>query len=106
MGLSLRGVEADALAKSFWFDDGIAPITDQLRIDFQKSPFYKQELADREMHVQLPGEVLNASIRLGATGQILAKLPTKVPVWEGMRVAILDLNSKGLRVAGGGSCRL
>jgi len=35
---------------------------------------------------------------------VTASLPCGAPVWEGMRVGVVDLNGKGLRVAGGGTC--
>ena len=31
-----------------------------------------------------------------------ATLPGPVPVWDGMRLVVVDLNGKNLRVAGGG----
>ena len=106
VGLSLRGVEADELARSHWLDDGTTTVSDQLRIAFSKSQFYKQEVAGRDLHLQLPGEMLTASIgKGGVDGEITAKLPVRVPVWDGMRVAVIDLNGKGLRVAGGGTCK-
>jgi len=107
IGLSLRGVEADELAKCHWLDDGTTSLSDQLMIDFRKSPFYKQEVAGRDLHLQLPGEMLPASIRRANGGEeIAAKLPSKVPIWDGMPVAVIDLNGKGLRIAGGGTCKL
>jgi selenocysteine-specific translation elongation factor len=106
VGLSLRGAESDVLTKSRWLDDGTTPVADKLRIGFNKSPFYKQDVVGRELHLQLPGEMLNASIERGeADGEITARLPTSVPFWSGMRVAVVDLNGKGLRVAGGGTCK-
>lgn len=106
MGLSLRGIEPKELERSHWLDDGTTPVSDQLAIDFRKSPFYKQEVAGRDLHLQLPGEILNASIAKGQhEGEITAKLPVQVPVWPGMRVAVIDLNGKNLRVAGGGLCK-
>ncbi|MDV3277410.1 MAG: hypothetical protein LYZ69_02955 [Nitrososphaerales archaeon] len=98
--------EAKDLEKSHWLDDGTTQLTDRLRIDFRRSPFYKQSVVGRDLHLQLPGEMLTAAITQGQSdGEITVKLPTQVPVWPGMRVAVIDLNGKNLRVAGGGSCK-
>jgi selenocysteine-specific translation elongation factor len=106
VGLSLRGIEANDLSKSYWLDDGTTQLSDRLRINFKGSPFYKQDVVGRELHLQLPGEMLPASIETGESAEeITARLPVQVPVWDGMRVAVIDLNGKGLRVAGGGTCR-
>jgi selenocysteine-specific translation elongation factor len=107
VGLSLRGIEPKDLEKSHWLDDGTTQLTDELRFDFKGSPFYKQTVSGRDLHLQLPGEILNASIAEGQSeGELTAKLPIQVPVWQGMRVAVVDLNGKSLRVAGGGSCKI
>ncbi|MDG6898508.1 MAG: hypothetical protein JRN24_02090 [Nitrososphaerota archaeon] len=106
VGLSLRGAEADALGKCSWFDDGTNEVGDTLTIEFKKSQFYKHDVTDRELHLQLPGEIVNARLARGeSNGEIVAKLPGEVPHWPGMRVAVIDLNGKGLRVAGGGTCK-
>jgi hypothetical protein len=39
-------------------------------------------------------------------GVYYAKVPAPVPVWDGMRLAVIDLNGKNLRVAGGGLAKL
>jgi selenocysteine-specific translation elongation factor len=106
VGLSLRGVEPEDLDKSHWLDDGSFALSDTLSLDFRRSPFYKQDLGGREMHLQLPGEALPASMRQGPGGAVEAVLPIKAPVWDGMRAAVLDLNAKSLRVAGGGTLKL
>lgn len=107
VGLSLRGVEAEDLQRTTWLDDGSRRVSDFLEVDFRPSPFYKQELAGRDMHLQLPGVLTTAKLAQGSspTG-LTARLQWAVPVWEGMRVAVVDLNARGLRVAGGGSCKV
>ena len=46
-----------------------------------------------------------AKITDDGSGIFTATLPAPVPSWEGMRVVVVDLNGKGLRVAGGGTVR-
>ncbi|MDV3293745.1 MAG: hypothetical protein LYZ70_05695 [Nitrososphaerales archaeon] len=107
VGLSFRGVGPDDLQKTRWLDDGTFEVSDMLNVDFRKSSFYTQSLDAREMHVQLPGELVAASVMAGSSEEELTlKLRAPVPVWHGMRVALVDLNAKALRVAGGGSCKL
>ena len=101
VGLSLRGVEAKDLEKSYWLDDGSFALTDSPTFRLAKSPFYKQEVIGRDLHLQLPGEMLPASLSGEDLGLVRASLPAPVPVWEGMRAAVIDLNGKALRVAGG-----
>jgi len=101
VGLSLRGVEAKDLEKTRWLDDGTFPVSSVLKLRFTKSPFYKQDVVGRDLHLQLPGEMLTATFSAGDSGVINASLPVVVPTWEGMRAAVIDLNGKGLRVAGG-----
>ena len=105
VGVSLRGVEPKDLDRSHWLDDGSFQVADTLRFGFAKSPFYKQEVAHRDLHVQLPGEMVPARVTQ-VEGGVSVKLPWPVPVWEGMRGALVDLNGGALRVAGGLSCKL
>jgi hypothetical protein len=104
VGLSLRGVELKDLEKTSWLDDGSFRLTTSLDFDLQKSPFYRQPLDGRTLHLQLPGEAVVSSLKSGQGTRCSAELASQAPVWEGMRVCVLDLNAKGLRVAGGGSC--
>ncbi|MDG6926734.1 MAG: hypothetical protein JRN09_09310 [Nitrososphaerota archaeon] len=102
VGLSLKGVDAKDLDKTSWLDDGSFALTEELQFRFAGSPFYKQEVAGRDLHLQLPGDTVLASI--AKSGDVYsAALPKPVPHWNGMRLAVIDLNGKGLRVAGGGS---
>jgi hypothetical protein len=106
VGLSLKGVEPADLEKTHWLDDGTFQTTDTLNLAFKKSAFYKAPVADREMHLQLPGEMLAATIRAGTTPDTLtAKLQSVAPAWDGMRASLVDLNAKSLRIAGGCVCR-
>ncbi len=107
VGLSFRGVEPEELQKTHWLDDGTFKVTDTLRVSFTRSPFYTQALNAREMHVQVPGELVAASVTASSSDKELTlKVQAPVIAWEGMRVALIDLNAKALRVAGGGSCKL
>lgn len=107
VGLSLRGVEAKDLERNAWLDDGSFATKDRVTFAFRRSPFYKQTLDGREMHLQLPGEMVTASFSQGPSPEELtALLPFPVPIWRGMRAAAIDLNGKGLRVAGGGRYNL
>lgn len=105
MGLSLRGVEPKDLDRSRWLDDGSFALSDSLSFSFVKSPFYRQEVAPRDLHVQLPGEMVPARVTQEG-GTLTAKFPWPVPAWDGMRGALVDLNGGALRVAGGLSCKL
>ena len=103
VGLSLKGVDAKELDKVSWLDDGTFRLSDSLRFRFAPSPYYKQEIAGRDLHVQLPGEMVTARISAESSGTFTASLPNAVPVWDGMRLVVVDLNGKNLRVAGGGT---
>ena len=105
VGLSLRGVELKDLDKVSWMDDGTLQTADKVPFDYRQSGFYKQGVDGRDMHLQLPGEVVNCKVKLDGS-KALASLPAASPVWDGMRVGLIDLNGKGLRVAGGGVCHL
>lgn len=104
VGLSLRGVEPKDLERSHWLDDGSLKTADEVRFSYARSPFYRQETAGRDLHVQLPGELVPAKMTM--TGdEYSAKLPWPAPVWDGMRGAVIDLNGGALRVAGGLTCK-
>jgi selenocysteine-specific translation elongation factor len=106
VGLSLKGVELNDLDKVSWMDDGSFQVRDRLAFDFRPSKFYKQPVDGRDLHLQLPGELVTCKLKAEASGgPVAASLPSEVPVWEGMHVGVVDLNGKGLRLAGGGSCR-
>lgn len=100
VGLSLRGVEPRDIEKSHWFDDGTLDTGDSATFDFNRAPFYKQEVDSRDLHVQLAGEILPARVSADKA-MVSVKMPWAVPVWDGMRGAIIDLNGGPLRVAGG-----
>jgi selenocysteine-specific translation elongation factor len=101
VGLSLRGVEPKDLDRSHWLDDGTFEVSDSPSFELSRSPFYKQEVASRDLHLQLPGEM--TPVRLSSVGgtKVQGSLPWQVPVWDGMRGAVIDLNGGALRVAGG-----
>ncbi len=101
VGLSLRGVEPKDLDRSHWLDDGSFEVSSAPSFELAKSQFYRQEVASRDLHVQLPGEMVPAKLSAGGSGRVLAQLPWQVPVWDGMRGAVVDLNGGSLRVAGG-----
>lgn len=63
------------------------------------------EVEEREMHLQLPGELVTAKFESAGTGLIKATLPSPVPTWVGMRATIVDLNGGNLRVAGGATSK-
>jgi hypothetical protein len=107
VGLSLKGVELKDLDKVSWMDDGSLEVKDRLSFDFRQSKFYKQSVDGRDLHLQLPGEMLTCKLKAEGSGggPVEASLPAGVPFWEGMRVGVIDLNGKSLRIAGGGACR-
>ena len=105
VGLSLKGVELKDLSKVAWMDDGAFQLRDTVSFEYNQSKFYKQPVDGRDMHLQLPGEILTCKLKSDGS-KVTATLPSQAPVWEGMRVGIVDLNAKNLRVAGGGSCIL
>jgi selenocysteine-specific translation elongation factor len=104
VGLSLKGVEVKDLSKTVWLDDSSFPLSDKISFQFGKSPYYRQDVLDRDLHFQLPGEMLPGKISKGQGEGILSTaLSSEVPLWSGMRVCVIDLNAKNLRVCGGGS---
>ena len=104
VGLSLRGVEPSDLDRSHWLDDGSFQLSDSIGLSLSKSPFYRQPVADRDLHLQLPGELVPARFS-GGGSDAAAKLPWQVPTWEGMRSCVVDLNGGSLRVAGGATAK-
>lgn len=107
VGLSLKGVELKDLDKVSWMDDGTFQVSERVSFDYKQSRFYKQGVDGRDMHLQLPGEILACNLKADRPGDgtVAASLPSGAPVWDGMRVGVVDLNGKGLRMAGGGTCR-
>jgi selenocysteine-specific translation elongation factor len=106
VGLSLKGVEAKDLEKTSWLDDGSFELRDKFSFEFSQTPFYKQSIAGRELHLQLPGQTVVSKILEGSSKCVFAaSLATRSPTWEGMKLCVLDLNAKNLRVAGGGIAR-
>jgi selenocysteine-specific translation elongation factor len=103
VGLSLKGVELKDFSKTVWMDDGSSNLSKELMIKFKPTPFYNQSVLDRDMHIQMPGEIALCRVRKGkANDEITASIPFVAPIWENMRVCIIDLNAKNLRVAGAG----
>lgn len=105
VGLSLRGVEPKDLERSHWLDDGSFALTDAPSFEATNSPYYKQELESRDLHLQLPGEMVPASLSADGNGKTKARLPWQVPIWEGMKAAVVDLNGGNLRTAAGPTCK-
>ena len=104
VGLSLRGAEPKDLERCHWFDDGSLAVSDSLSFEFNRSQFYRQDVSQRDLHLQLPGELVPAKLS-GSPAGTLAKLPWQVPAWDGMKAAVVDLNGGSLRVAGGCSLK-
>jgi selenocysteine-specific translation elongation factor len=106
VGLSLKNVEVKDFSKVSWLDDGSLKTSSEIELDFKSSSYYKQPTMDRDLHLQANGETLVAHLSVGKSSATrIAKLTEVVPVWEGMPVAVLDLNSKPLRVVGGGQAK-
>ena len=101
VGLSLRGVEPKDLERSHWLDDGSLALTDSPSFEVAKSPFYRQEVSARDLHLQLPGELVPTKLTGTPGSKLGARLPWQVPVWDGMKACVVDLNGGSLRVAGG-----
>ncbi len=106
VGLSLKGVEPMDLEKCHWLDDGSLSTSSRLSMEFVKSAFYRQEVGGRDLHLQLPGELVPARVEDAPGGGLAVTLPVEAPIWNGMRSALIDLNGKLLRVAGGCTCKL
>jgi selenocysteine-specific translation elongation factor len=101
VGLSLRGVEPKDLEKSHWFDDGSLQLSSSPSFEFARSAYYRQDVTSRDLHVQLPGEMVPARMTSPGGSRLTAQLPWQVPVWDGMKAAVVDLNGGALRIAGG-----
>ncbi|MDG6999446.1 MAG: hypothetical protein JRN15_10065 [Nitrososphaerota archaeon] len=103
VGLSLKGVELKDMDKVSWMDDGSFRLSSSLEFEFAQSTYYKQPSVDRDLHIEVAGELLTTRVTQGAaSNRRIAKLTNSVPSWDGMRVSVIDLNSKALRVIGGG----
>jgi selenocysteine-specific translation elongation factor len=105
VGLSLRGVEPSDLEKSHWLDDGSFQTTSSINLELAKSPFYSQEAFDRDLHLQLPGEMAPSHISAAGGTEVNAQLPSQVPVWGGMRTCLVDLNGGNQRIVGGATVK-
>ena len=101
VGLSLRGVDPKDLEKSHWLDDGTLQLSNSPSFELAQSPYYKQQVTSRDLHIQLPGEMVPARMADSGGASLTAQLPWQVPVWEGMRAAVVDLNGGNLRIVGG-----
>lgn len=107
VGLSLKGVELKDLSKISWMDDGSFNLSSSLEFRFKQVPYYKQPTVDRDLHFEANGELLVSKIVQGKTPDSrVAKLQDAIPCWDGMSVCVIDLNSKALRVTGGGRVRM
>ncbi len=83
VGLSLRGVGPKDLERSHWFDDGsfaVSDVSDVPSFEVFKAPFYRQEIASRDLHTQLPGEIDPASLSIVGGTAVTARLPCPVHV--------------------------
>lgn len=101
VGLSLKGVDAKQLDKVSWLDDGSFKLSETVTFSYRQSTYYKQAVTGRSLHLQLPGVLATARVE-SKDDRVTATLQNPVPVWNGMKVALVDLNGKGLRIAGGG----
>lgn len=104
VGLSLRGMEPSDLEKSHWLDDGTYELTATPKLELSRSRFYRQEVADRDLHLQVPGELVPAHLSPSGS-DFSAQLPWQVPVWKGMRTCVVDLNGGSQRIAGGATVK-
>jgi len=107
VGLSLKNVELKDFAKVSWLDNSSSKISSEIEFEFKQSKYYKQPTLDRDLHFEANGEFLVSRIVQGKSpNSRIAKLSENIPVWDGMRICVLDLNSKPLRVVGGGAVKL
>ncbi len=103
VGLSLKNVDVKDFSKVSWMDNGSFKTASEIEFDFKQSSYYKQPTVDRDLHLEANGETMATRLIAGkSSGTRVAKLAAAVPVWAGMNVCVLDLNSKPLRVVGGG----
>jgi selenocysteine-specific translation elongation factor len=106
VGLSLKNVELKDLSKVSWLDNGTISTASEVEFDFKQSSYYKQPTADRDLHLEVNGEILVAHIAQGGSLDTrIAKISSAIPVWDGMQICVLDLNAKPLRVVGGGQAK-
>ena len=104
IGLSLKGIELKDLSKVSWMDDDSYSVSTTLEFDFKPSVYYRQPTFDRDLHLEASGELLVARIVQGKSpNKRVAKLASAIPSWDGMSVCVIDLNSRPLRVVGGGT---
>jgi len=100
-------VELKDFAKVSWLDNSSSKISSEIEFEFKQSKYYKQPTLDRDLHFEANGEFLVSRIVQGKSpNSRIAKLSENIPVWDGMRICVLDLNSKPLRVVGGGAVKL
>ncbi len=103
VGLSLKNVELKDFSKVSWMDNGSIKTSTEVEFEFSQSKYYKQPTVERDLHLEANGEFLVSRIVQGSTPTSrIAKLASAIPVWNGMPIGVLDLNSKPLRIVGGG----
>jgi selenocysteine-specific translation elongation factor len=104
VGLSLKGVELSDLEKCRWLYGGEIQRTSQLSINFRRSPFYKKDIFDRDIHLAYCGDTFPVHVTHSHGEQkILANLAVEVPLIEGLETCLVDLNAKIPRIVGGGT---
>ena len=96
-------MELKDFRKVSWLDNGSSKISSEVEFEFRQSKYYKQSTVERDLHLEANGEFLVSRVIQGKSPNTrIAKLSENIPVWDGMPVCVLDLNSKPLRVVGGG----
>ncbi|MDG6934118.1 MAG: hypothetical protein JRN68_05425 [Nitrososphaerota archaeon] len=104
VGLSIKGATPEDLQKTAWLDSGNLETLDAFSVKFRQNRFYKDQWSGKSLHLQLPGEFMPVKAEGESGGEECSiRLNARVPVWNGMKVCLIDLNAKGSRIVGSGT---
>jgi selenocysteine-specific translation elongation factor len=114
VGLALKGIEVADLARGVTFaPHGTLKVPEKLSLDFAVSKYWKGTVKpEMVLHIACGLQIVPArvdsteseSLRPGTTGKIGLRFEKPLSCEPGDRLVGLDLDSKGLRIAGYGLC--
>ncbi|MBI4361843.1 MAG: elongation factor Tu [Euryarchaeota archaeon] len=104
VGLALKGTTAADVARGDQLaPEGTLQSAGELRLRFQPTPYYKSPIrAESQYHLQVGAQI--HPVRAQPEGETLTAVSEHPYAYTpGDRALLLDLNSPGLRIAGGGT---
>ncbi|MBN1160097.1 MAG: hypothetical protein JXA43_02565 [Candidatus Diapherotrites archaeon] len=103
VGLALKGVDVKQLSRAQIITDGKdIKVTNEIKLDFTKYPFYKKELNENETYHMYVGLQGNPVRLIKKEGNILTFKSEKNFALYEKNIILVNLNEKGLRIIGKG----